>query len=38
MTFYATGAAAELARLKISDIDISGWSSHVQGGKGHQES
>ena len=38
MTLYATGVRrAELARLKISDIDSQRMVIHIQGGKGHQD-
>ena len=39
MTLYATGVRrAELARLKISDIDSQRMVIHIQGGKGPQRS
>jgi site-specific recombinase XerD len=38
MTLYATGVRrAELARLKISDIDSQRMVIHIQGGKGRQD-
>ena len=38
ITLYATGARrAELARLKISDIDSQRMVLHIQGGKGRQD-
>ena len=38
MTLYATGVRrAELARLKISDIDSQRMVIHIHGGKGHQD-
>ena len=38
MTLYATGVRrAELARLKISDIDSQWMVIHIQGGKGRQD-
>ena len=38
MTLYATGARrAELARLKVSDIDSQRMVVHIQGGKGRQD-
>jgi site-specific recombinase XerD len=38
MTLYATGARrAELARLKVSDIDSQRMVVHLQGGKGRQD-
>jgi integrase/recombinase XerD len=38
MTLYATGLrCAELARLKVSDIDSNRMVIHVQGGKGRQD-
>ncbi len=38
MTLYATGARrAELARLKVSDIDSPRMVVHIQGGKGRQD-
>ena len=38
ITLYATGARrAELARLKISDIDSQRMVIHIQGGKGRQD-
>ncbi len=38
MTLYATGVRrAELARLKISDIDSQRMLIHIQGGKGRQD-
>jgi site-specific recombinase XerD len=38
MTFYATGVRrAELAHLKVSDIDSQRMVIHVQGGKGRKD-
>jgi integrase/recombinase XerD len=38
MTLYATGLRrAELARLKVSDIDSERMMIHVKGGKGHKD-
>ena len=38
MTLYATGLRrAELARLKVTDIDSERMVIHVQGGKGHKD-
>jgi integrase/recombinase XerD len=38
MTLYATGARrAELARLKVSDVDSTPMVIHVQGGKGRKD-
>jgi site-specific recombinase XerD len=38
MTLYATGARrAEVARLKISDVDSERMVIHIQGGKGRKD-
>jgi site-specific recombinase XerD len=38
MTLYATGARrAEVARLKISDVDSERMVFHIQGGKGRKD-
>ena len=38
MTLYATGARrAEVAHLKISDIDSQRMVIHIRGGKGHKD-